>query len=521
MFINFKKINPKSPLLLLIIILTAAFFLRLGTASLLPSYTFDEVVSVSIAEKSLAQIWSYAKWEMHPPLHFYYLHFWLAIFGASEISARLSSIFLSLLAIIVLYFLGKEIFQSRLAGLSAAALYAFSPLFCFYGMWARMYTMLFLTAALSFLFFLKFIKARGRQIFISGAFFTFFTLAALLTHLTAGLVLVIELAYLIYFLITKQSKIREIVKKFFIPFFIIAIAYGSWFWYFWHFRLKVLGGNAWYFNTWGKVSFLPMLIYDSLRYLTPFDQYFFNLLAFSLLMILGFSAFAAISLDREKGLKIRTYFSNGVFFSLAIFLISFIGLFIAKLYVLRYVIMPAIGFFLLLGYGFSRLQRSWQIAILLIFSLLSLASFQAMARASLVNENWKGTADFISQNEKPGDKIITSLYFNLLPLNFYYRGKLPAAAPLDEKYRGDDLLRTAIKTNIYPTTDQNNINQLDDFLGDSQRIFLIISNGGDAFPDVPKIVEDWLESRGFVKIQEWPGTGSGSSLVWLMEKNVR
>jgi len=48
-------------------------------------------------------------------------------------------------------------------------------------------------------------------------------------------------------------------------------------------------------------------------------------------------------------------------------------------------------------------------------------------------ENWRGAADFISQNERPGDKIIGALYFDLLPMDFYYHGSLPIMAPLDEK----------------------------------------------------------------------------------------
>lgn len=66
---------------------------RLYLLSLLKSLTFDEIVSFSVAAKPLAQIWSYVKWEMHPPLHYYFLHFWLQLFGATEISAHLSSVF--------------------------------------------------------------------------------------------------------------------------------------------------------------------------------------------------------------------------------------------------------------------------------------------------------------------------------------------------------------------------------------------------------------------------------------------
>ena len=50
------------------------------------SYLFDEMVSIAIAMKPLNEMWGYLQWEMHPPLHFYYLHFWIDLFGNSEVS---------------------------------------------------------------------------------------------------------------------------------------------------------------------------------------------------------------------------------------------------------------------------------------------------------------------------------------------------------------------------------------------------------------------------------------------------
>ena len=153
MVIDIKKINWRSPGMILVAIMALALALRLWVIWLLPCYSFDEMVSTSVAVKPLGQIWSYVRWEMHPPLHFYYLHAWFVVFGAGEWSARFSSLLLSLISILVIYILAKEIFKSRPAGLFAAFLYSISAIFAFYGIWARMYEMLFLFSALSYLFF--------------------------------------------------------------------------------------------------------------------------------------------------------------------------------------------------------------------------------------------------------------------------------------------------------------------------------------------------------------------------------
>ncbi|MDD4902559.1 MAG: glycosyltransferase family 39 protein [Patescibacteria group bacterium] len=502
----------------LTLIIAAGLGLRLWLMGFLTSFTFDETVSFSVAAKPLGQIWSYVQWEMHPPLHYYFLHFWLVLFGATEVSAHLSSIFLSLLTIIALYLLGKEVFAKGMAGLAAAALYAFSSYFCYYGIWVRMNTMLFLLATLSFLFFLKLTKSHSRQTPVNAALFTFFTLAALFTHLTAGLLFAIDAVYLAYLWLTKQSELKPLLAKFVLPFLIIFAAYGLWFWNFWQSRLSGLRSDAWYFHISGQIEPWFIIALDSIKFLTPFDGYFFNLLAFSLLAILGFCSFAAISLDRKQGLRLRTYFSSGAFFCWLVFFLSFFGLFLTKLFVLRYAIIPAIGLFLILGYGWSMADRYLRVALIGLFCLLSIMSFWAFSVVTIDNASWKGAADFISQNERPGDKIAAALYFDLLPLDFYYRGKLPAAAPLDEKYRGNDLLRTTIKTNVYPTTDQANIVQLAGFLGNSRRIFLLVSDGEGAFPAVPLIAESWLQAQGFVKVREWPGVANRPAYVWLMEK---
>jgi len=482
------------------------------------SLSFDEMISFSVARKSLSQIWGYVKWEMHPPLHYYFLHFWFVIFGRSEGSGHSSSIFLNVLAATALYFLGKEIFRSRLAGLAAADLYAWSPLFCFYGVWARMYTMLILLATLSFILFLRLLKATGRRALILGGLFALTTLAALFTHLTAGLVPGIELVYLAYLFFANKIKGKELLRNFIAPAIVIGLVYGLWFWFFWHLHLGSLGSNAWYFNYQGKFNPVYLIFYDLLRYLTPFNTYIFNLLSFSLLAILGFSSFAAISGDKKQFYKIKYYFSNSLLLPLLILFLSFAGLFIARLFVLRYAVLPAIGLFLILGYGFFKASRYLRLVTFILFLVLTFASFLAINSKNITIDNWNGAADFVRQNEKPGDKIVGSLYTNILSLQFYFHDNLPMSAPLDKKYQGDNLLLTTIKTNIYPTTNAENVGQLKDFLGSSQRVFFIVSSADGAFPDSHKIVENFLASQGFVRIKFWPDGNVSSSLIWLMER---
>jgi hypothetical protein len=317
-------------------------------------------------------------------------------------------------------------------------------------------------------------------------------------------------------------KLGEIVHKFWLPLLIIILAYSPWFYYFWQHHFGTLG-NTWYFDSAepkaSLFSFVYMTVYYSLSYLAPFYSYFFVFLAFSLFAILGISAFFSVS--REEGrLKLKFYPSQKNVFPLLVLLFSSFALSLAHLFIVRYAIIAIIGLFLFLGYGFSRANRAWRLTALLIFLLISLASFGLTGSNQLFPDNWKGVAGFIAQNEQSGDKIVGSLYINIFSLNFYYRGQLPMAAPLDQKYRGDNLLLTAIKTNIYPTTNRDNVGQLRDFIGDTRRIFFIVSDGTGSFPGIEKIGADWLAAQGFVSVRQWPEKGDGQSAtsVWLMEK---
>ena len=112
--------------IILALLVIVAFSIRISAIFNWDSYLFDEQISISIAQKPLNEMWSYLQWEMHPPLHFYYLHGWIKTFGASEISGRISSLVLGLLSIIAMYFLGKEVFQSKKTGLYASFLVAIS-----------------------------------------------------------------------------------------------------------------------------------------------------------------------------------------------------------------------------------------------------------------------------------------------------------------------------------------------------------------------------------------------------------
>jgi uncharacterized membrane protein len=102
------------------------------------SLWLDEAFSVIVAERpALASLQNVDGF--NPPLYFTFLHYWIQWFGRSEVAVRLPSVLASTVNLLLLYALGRRLFNQTVA-LTAVALLAFSPLEIWYAQEARMYS---------------------------------------------------------------------------------------------------------------------------------------------------------------------------------------------------------------------------------------------------------------------------------------------------------------------------------------------------------------------------------------------
>ena len=125
---NTKKINTS-----LFLILSLALILRLIGIQSRPIW-YDEAFSLLFAEQSPSEILNNTLFENsdssaaeeHPPLYYFGLWTWFQFLGASIVSARLFSVFLSLLTILLIYQIANDLFDSSTA-LVAAGLVGLLP----------------------------------------------------------------------------------------------------------------------------------------------------------------------------------------------------------------------------------------------------------------------------------------------------------------------------------------------------------------------------------------------------------
>jgi uncharacterized membrane protein len=168
---------------------------------------------------------------------FYYsvLHFYARIFGLSEISLRSLSVIFSLATLILVFALGREMFDDGTA-LAAAAIWAFNPYAVVFAHTARMYPM-FIAIALAHL--LTLLRVRARPTIATSIICGILGAAMLYTHMAGLLILGAEAAILIRDLARGHRDTMAwaaiiLASILFVPYLPIAIrqsqqmVYGHW-----------------------------------------------------------------------------------------------------------------------------------------------------------------------------------------------------------------------------------------------------------------------------------------------------
>lgn len=219
---RFKKIILNQYFLLFIITLSA-LIVRLLSIDKPSGLWYDEMLSYMFSSKSFpfGIIKTLFRYEYHMPLYYFYLDFWMDLFGKSDIVLRLSSVFWGVLTIPACFFLGKTYKSSNLGYFLAFAT-ALNPLLIYYSQEVRFYSMLVFFATISIIYFLKLMDEPKLKNFL---FFGLANLVILYIY-TMGIVFVgLEFLFLFiqYYLFKKDKLIYFL--RFCLIFSIPAIGY--------------------------------------------------------------------------------------------------------------------------------------------------------------------------------------------------------------------------------------------------------------------------------------------------------
>lgn len=387
------------------------------------SIWLDEAASIHFASSLDTALEAEAT---NPPLYYTMLHFWMRLFGTSEIAVRSLSIPPSVIAIILVYLLGRRLFSEE-AGALAAAFMAVSTFQIYYAQEARGFAWLLCFTLGSSLMMEKILAQEGRGKLLSFVDYLLLTLAALYTHFYAVFFVIGQNL----FFVLDWRKNREKLWRW------AAI------------QIAIIG------------AFLPLIIgtlkaagipTQQRQYLIlKFPQTLFNFLAGETLVPMNqaavenishtFRSYGAIFAVAAIAFGIITIaafaaakqYRRGFAFFIALGIvpmaIPFVISFRRMIFDERYPIAATAAIYLFLAAGFLaamhfknkafRLSVVAAGAIVAILSAVALNNYYFDPRFG--KEEWRETVAYVEQNTKPGDLVLFDAGYVIHPYEYYSR----------------------------------------------------------------------------------------------------
>ena len=174
---------------------------QLGAQSL----WFDELISVITSRTSLAETLRISS-AIDPPLYYLLLHFWLMV-SQNDGWIRALSAVAGIATIPVIYFLARQLFESRVATI-AAFIFTVAPLQLFYAQEARMYSLLIFFSSLAIW---TYVRAQHNRHLIDWVLWSIATILAFYSHIFAGMLLAALDVDALFRWYTNKSSLRPII----------------------------------------------------------------------------------------------------------------------------------------------------------------------------------------------------------------------------------------------------------------------------------------------------------------------
>ncbi len=441
------NVTEKAPLLLFVIIALAAFLRAFTIGS--ESLWLDEAVSVKISSHSLTSIISLATQgcETNPPLYYMLLHLWTRLFGQSEVAIRSLSACLGTISVLLIYKVGKSLFDRR-AGILAAFLLATSAYAIEYSQEARQYSLLLLLTLLSFLLFAMLLKANQRKT-ITFIAYALINIMLCYTHMFGLLMIGAQVLYFILF----QKKYPGARLLFWAAQAVTVVAFLPWAF----FIATKIFPEASHALTWIPEPSLTVVanVIGALSGAGYLSRPLGIILVFILLLLCLagiFGSYKQLQSNRLRSLlnslqEPRTALLL-IWFLFPLIMTIILSITVMPLLVSRYLIGTTAAIYLLTALGISNISpllskyrlRSNLTAIMLtgliiIISIPGLHTYYAQPQ----KDPWRDVAVFIRQEAKPGDVMIFAPDYNETPFEYYYRGDpeisiAPEEAIVDEAF---------------------------------------------------------------------------------------
>lgn len=484
------KLSPKELILLLVIFLSG-LFLRIYDLSV-ESIWVDEGYSIRVATLDVFQIWEVSADDIHPPLYYILLHFWINVWGASEFSTRFLSLIFGFLAIIMIYKVGKLLF-SKEVGFISSLLLAVSPFHIRYSQEVRMYSLMTILTLFSFYFFIKLLNERNRIDLIG---YLLSSSLLMYTHIFGFFTIIAQNIYVVSIFILSKKAYKLNVKKWTLLQIVLIILYAP---YIEEILVKLTRVQR---GIWGG-SWIPepniySIIQTSFIY-TGGEWTSGGIRIMIGLLFLLLALFTMVSIEKVKGsIEWKDFFKSiesyrwniglsnvSTIYLLLLWLLTpvllpfIISKFITPIYNTRFTIGASLAFCLLTAKGISNIKFNSVKRIRNIdfdYKCLKLVIIAIIITISLVNvysyyinvdkEQWRDAVDYIETNAEAGDLLLFNAGFTQDYVFDYYSKR-------------SDLVKKPFPSNTRYVNEEN-IKELEPTVQGYDRVWVILSHSRDS-----------------------------------------
>jgi mannosyltransferase len=370
------------------------------------SFWHDEALTILLARKSLPDLVAITAADVHPPLYFLLVKLFLFL-GQSEFVVRLPSALCSVGAVVMLYLIGRDLFDERV-GLVSSFIMAVSPLQLFYAQEARMYAQLLLLTGCAVWAFIR--ALRDNRLRWWGLFMA----SAALSSYTAYFSLPIFLAMALYVLLVDRR--RERILSFGLSLAGVAGLYLPWLGVFFSQTRAVLA------SYWIETPHLLVL-------LTTLNGFFvgISLPAFwiAVSLVVTLFIFFAILNNVRHALSEGSADSPALLWLLLWLLLPLLGTYLVSLvrplFQLRTVLTASLPVYLLIGWGITRTPRPRLNQGLFIPTLviIGIALFNFYFDPAYAKPPWREAAAYVRHHVRVGDVVLHASDGSYLPFLIY------------------------------------------------------------------------------------------------------
>lgn len=403
--------------LALCVIILAGFCLRIGRLGA-QSIWYDEGVSLYLAGLDIPAMIQHTAGDIHPPLYYALLHFWIGLAGRGEFAANFLSLLFGLMLIPMVYRMARALGFPR-AGLWAALLTAISPYHIWYAQEMRMYTLGAWLGLISAGGLWLALKSQRRRRF-GWVAYTLSAAGGLYTlYYFAFLLIALNIWALAEIWAWDRGQRRPTLERWMLAQAGVLLLYGPW--------LSAAFRQATNppVPPWREWTPVGKVLLESLTVLS-FGQSVEPAQVWPLLIVVVALVLAgAWSAARRNG---RHLLLTAGYFLIPLALIVLLSVW-SPLYHVRYMFTYAPAFAVLLGIGMEEAGRKWRAVPWIAGILLALVSTFSLAQYHFdphyAPDDHRSAVRFLEEHWRPGDAVLVNAGYAYPTLLYYL--DLPAA----------------------------------------------------------------------------------------------